>query len=225
MVLALVTVLVGAAPAVAQSHRIYAGGSAGVSGGSRGPVVTGSVFPAGVLAGLRISEAWSVEIEADRGFAAEKPRTTEGTWLSLAARGAPFEEVERLAVRARFVRSDRPGAGLSAHIVWKSREPGRLNAAFYGGVSQRRFYARTIRTITHVPDAPEVPVGSPGIRDADETRRITGGGLTGGAMVLIDLGGAITLAPEFRFTAGLITDESTYKNAQLSLRLMWGLTR
>jgi hypothetical protein len=106
--------------------------------------------------------------------------------------------------------------------VWRSREPGRLNAALYGGVSQRRFHARTIRTITHIPDDPVVPADDPNVHDADETRRITGGGLTGGAMVLIRLADTITLAPEFRLTLGLITDESTYKNAHFALRLMWG---
>jgi hypothetical protein len=79
-----------------------------------------------------------------------------------------------------------------------------------------------IRTITHIPENAGIPPNDPNVRDADETRTITGGGLTGGVMVPVRLTDALTLAPDVRMTAGLITDESTYKVFSAGARLMWG---
>jgi hypothetical protein len=209
-------------PAAAQVNRVYLGTVTGVNGGGRGPVDAGSVWTAGGVVGIRVSGAWSIEFEADRGFGTSERQDRESVWISYAAPGSSREEIERLAVRAMFVRRDVARSGFSAHAVWKSREPGRLNAALYGGVSQRNFDKRVIRTITHVPDDPSVPRNDPNVRDDDSTRTVTGGGLTGGVMVLARITDAITVAPDFRLTLGLITDESTYKILNVGVRVMWG---
>ena len=55
------------------------------------------------------------------------------------------------------------------------------------------------------------------------TRRATivGGGLTGGLMIPVKLSGAVSIAPDVRFTFGLIGDESTYKVFRGGVRVLW----
>jgi hypothetical protein len=210
------------APISAQSTRVYAGGLAGASGGRRGPVDVGTTAVAGGLIGVRLSPAWSVELEMDRGFASPPDRVSETLWISYAPPGSSFAEIERLGVRARFVYRDRPGTGVSALAVWKSRSARPINVAVFGGLSQRQFSSRTIRTITRLPEDLVVSPNDPNVRDADEARTITGRGLTGGAMAVFRIARALTLSPEFRVTAGIITDESTYIDVGGRVRLMWG---
>lgn len=209
-------------PLPAQSTRVYVGGLAGASDGSRGPVDVGTIVTAGGLVGVRLSPAWSVELEMDRGFASPPDRVTDTLWISYAPPGSSFAEIERLGVRARFLYRDRPKVGGSVLGVWKSRAARPLNVALFGGFSQRQFSSRTIRTITRVPDGMAVSPGDPNVRDADETRTITGRGLTGGAMAVFRVRRGLTVGPEFRATAGIITDESTYTDIGGRVRLMWG---
>ena len=218
-----VALVVGAAgSASAQTSRIYFGGVVGSNGGSRGPVDVDTVRTAGGVFGIRLTGAWSVEIEADRGLSTTRRDDGETVWISYAPIGSTPAEIERLGVRARFVRIDESGPGYSVLAVWKSREPGRVNVALSGGISQRSFDKRVIRTITHVPENAGIPSNDPNVRDADETRTITGGGLTGSVMVPVRLTRALAVAPDFRVTLGLITDESTYKVFSAGVRLMWG---
>jgi hypothetical protein len=132
-----------AAPAAAQSvetPRFYVGAATAIDGGSRGPIPRGGVPSAGVLFGVRITNAWSVEVELDRGF-----RTTGSTrdavWISFAPPNSTREEIERLGVRARFERTQKAGPGFSAHAVWRSREAGRVKIGLFGGVSARAMTA------------------------------------------------------------------------------------
>jgi hypothetical protein len=50
---------------------------------------------------------------------------------------------------------------------------------------------------------------------------MNGAGLTGGVMVLIRLTRTITLAPELRYTHGMITDDP-YRVFRSGVRMMWG---
>ncbi|MBA2301172.1 MAG: hypothetical protein H0W08_00910 [Acidobacteria bacterium] len=72
-----------------------------------------------------------------------------------------------------------------------------------------------------MPDDPRIPLNDPTVRDDDSTRTITGGGLTGGVMVLARITDTLTVAPDLRLTLGLITDESPYKILSGGVRLMW----
>ena len=175
-VAALVLIGTCAAPAAAQAGRFYAGAVAGVDSGSRGPIGSGSFPTAGALVGTRIGGGWSAELEVERGF-----RTEERPGRSL------------------YV-SEKADLGWSGLAVWRSRQPGRVNGAVFGGITSRRFKAR-------LPNQVE--------------QTITGKGLTGGGMLLIRIAGPFTLAPEFRYTAGLITDESTYSVSRVAVRALW----
>lgn len=210
------------APVSAQSRPVYVGGLAGASAGSRGPVDVGTIATAGGLIGARLSPAWSVELEMDRGFASPPDRVSDTLWISYAPPGSSFADIERLGLRARFVYRDRPGTGVSVVAVWKSRSARPVNVAVFSGLSQRQFSSRTIRTITRLPEGIVTSPDDPNVRDADETRTRTGRGLTGGTMVVFRIVRALTVSPEFRVTAGIITDESTYTDVGGRVRLMWG---
>ncbi len=76
--------------------------------------------------------------------------------------------------------------------------------------------------ITGVGPGVTYPQGHPARRSFAETHALTGGGVTAGVLVPIRVTSALTLAPEFRVTMGLITDESTYKVMHTGVRVMWG---
>jgi hypothetical protein len=97
-----------------------------------------------------------------------------------------------------------------------------VNVALLGGLSWRTFDRFQSMAITRVGPAVTYPQGHPALRSFTETRELTGGGVTAGVFVPIRATSAVTLAPEFRLTFGLITDESIYKVAHTGVRLMWG---
>ena len=211
-------------PAAAQSNRIYVSGNFAANTGSRGPVDVGTFPTVGGLVGVRVAGAWSVEFELDRGFGESPERIFEGLHSSQVSGPGPYsrEELERTGIFGRSVWSDSVANGYSAHVVWKSREPGRVNVALLGGVSWRTFDQFHSMTVTSVGPGVTYPPGHPNLRSFAETRPLTGGGLTAGLLVPIRIAGALTVAPEFRLTLGLITDESTYKVAHTGVRVMWG---
>lgn len=220
---AIVTFAVAAcwvAPAAAQTRpRFYVGGSTAADLGWRGPVSGGAVPSAGVLFGVRVTEAWSVELEADRAFR-EKGRTDDAMWISFAPANSTREEIERVGIRARWVRTETAGRGGSAHVMWRSRAPGRLNAALFGGVSVRQYHSRTQRTILSVPAEAGISQDNPLLVASDSTRALVGGGLTGGLLVLVRLTSRLTVAPELRYTFGIITNDP-YQVVRPGVRMMW----
>jgi len=224
VILAVAMVVSAAAPAFAQSNRVYVSGDFAVNSGSRGPVDVGSFPTAGGLVGLRLTPAWSVEFELDRGFGESSERVFEGLLSSQVTGPGPYsrEELERTGIFGRSVHSDTVATGYSAHAVWKSRAPGRVNVALLGGLSWRTFDRFHSMTITSVGPGVTYPAGHPALQSFAETRSLTGGGLTGGVLIPVRIAGGLTVAPEFRITLGLITDESTYKVAHTGVRVMWG---
>ena len=224
IVLVLLLVVWAAVPSVAQSNRAYVSGVFATNSGSRGPVDVGTFPTAGGLVGLRLSGAWSVEVELDRGFGESSERVFEGLLLSQVTGPGPHsrEDLERAGVFGRSVHRESVATGYSAHVVWRSQEPRRVNVALLGGLSWRTFDRFHSTTITAVGPAVTYPPGHPNLRSFEEVRPLTGGGLTGGLMVPIRMTSRLTLAPEFRVTLGLITDESTYKVAHTGVRVMWG---
>ena len=213
----LIAILAAGAPAGAQP-RFYGGGSVAADAGARGPVDVGTFPAAGGLVGWRFSKHWSLEFHLDRGFGEGDPRTFEG--LLLAQQGGPL--LERSGVFGRSVWQERPKAGWAALAVYATRQPGRVDFAVYGGVSERRFEERHVTTITSVGPDVTWPPDHPNLRNRDEQWTVKGGGLTGGVLVPVKLADQITVAPEIRVTLGIITDESTYKQFYSGVRVMWG---
>lgn len=213
------TILALSGPASAQS-TFYGGGSVAADAGGRGPVDVGTFAAAGGLVGWRFTRHWSVEFHLDRGFGEGDPRTFEG--LLYAQQGSPGTVLERGGVFGRSTWQDRPKAGWAALAVYATRHPGRVDLALYGGVSERRFETHHVTTITSVGPDVTWPQDHPNLQDRDEQWTVKGGGLTGGVMVPVRLAERISVAPEFRVTLGIITDESTYKQFYSGVRVMWG---
>lgn len=223
-VLILVMAAMAAVPAAAQSHRVYLSGVFAANSGGRGPVDVGTFPTAGGLVGLRLTDAWSVEFGLDLGFGESSQRIFEGLLSSQVSGPGPFsrEELERNGIFGRSVWSESVATGYSAQVVWKSRAPGRVNVGLLGGLSWRTFDRFHSMTITSVGPGVTYPPAHPSLRSFAETQPLTGGGLTGGVLVPIRVTSALTVAPEFRVTFGLITDESTYRVAHTGVRVMWG---
>ena len=90
------------------------------------------------------------------------------------------------------------------------------------GLSWRTFDTFHSMTVTSVGPGVTYTPGHPNTTGFADTRPLTGGGLTAGVLVPIRVAGGLTVAPEFRLTCGLITDESIYRVAHTGVRVMWG---
>ena len=214
--------VLAAAPAVAQTgnSRIYAAATTAVDAGQRGNVPGGAVPSAGVLVGVRLTGAWSVEAEIERGFRTTST-SSEAFWVSYPPTPSTNrEEFDRYGIRARFDRSQKAGPGWSAHVMWRTREQGRVNAGLFTGVSSRFYDSRVVRTTTFVSPLIDLPPDHPSVLGEDSTRRLNAGGLTGGLVILVRATDALTLAPEFRLTRGFITDDP-YTVFKTGIRAMW----
>lgn len=211
-----------AVPAEAQDRRVYAAAVAAMDTGKRGPVDLGSFPAAGGGVGVRVWKGLGVELVIDRGFATSDDRVFEG--ILQVDTNVPItnqEERERKGVFGRTVDRSWAATGYSAHLVWASRTPSRVNAAFYAGLSWRDFKRQHVRTITAIGPEVTYPPNHLALRNIDETRTTTGGGLTAGAMIPIRLTGRLSAAPDVRVTFGVITDESTYVVLHTGVRLLW----
>jgi hypothetical protein len=208
------------APLAAQTpSRFYFGASTGAEGGARGPIWDGTVPSAGALVGVRVSDAWSVEVELDRGFWTTN-RTSEAVWLSFAPPNSTYEEIQRLGIRARFERTQKAGPGFGAHLMWRSRDAGRVNVGLFAGVSARAFNSRVIRTTVFVPPELNLSPDRQDLQRSDETRDMTGGGPTAGLVIFVRVMPGLTVAPELRCAAGIITDDP-YRVFRGGVRMLW----
>jgi hypothetical protein len=215
-------VFLGALAAEAQTmdRRFYVAATTATDGGTRGSIPGGAVPSAGVLFGGRISEAWAVEVEIERGFGTTS-RSDEAVWISYPpTRNPTREEIERYGIRARFDRTQKAGRGWSAHVVWRTREPGRVNAALLGGVSSRVYDSSVLRTTTFVSPELDLPSTHRNLQNEASSRRMVAGGLTAGFLVLVRVAPGFTVAPEVRCTAGLITDDP-YRVFRIGIRAIW----
>jgi hypothetical protein len=220
LTLVIAVVALGVVPAAAQSSRIYGAGVAGVHSGA---LSVGTVSTIGGLAGIRMTDAWSIEFEMDKGSAGSGDLVFEGL-LSAQVSGPGQPTPEELAHNGIFGRSvwrHSSGRGYSARVVWKTRKPGRVNAAVFGGVSARHYDSRHAVTITSIGPGVTYPAGRTATTSSVTSRTRTAGGLIGGIMVPIRIASGVTVAPELRFITGLIGDDP-YRTVHLGTRLMWG---
>jgi hypothetical protein len=220
---ALIIGILSAVPAGAQptdNSRFYAGASAAVDVGQRGNVPGGGVPSAGMLFGVRITPAWSVEAEIEQGFRTTS-NSSEDFWVAYPpTASANREEFERYGIKARFDRSQKAGTGWSAHVMWRTREEGRVHAGVFGGVSSRFYDSRVVRTTTFVSPLIDLPANHPSVLGEDSKRRLYAGGFTGGLAILVRATGRLTVAPEIRLTKGFITDDP-YTVFKTGVRAMW----
>lgn len=221
-VAACAALLLWGTPAHAQSigQRFYVAATTAVDAGERGNIEGGAVPSAGMLIGFRLSDAWSVEGEIEKPFRTTS-NTSEAFWVSYPPTTDPTRaDFERYGIKARFDRSQQADYGWSAHVMWRTREPGRVNAGFFGGVSTRTFTSRTVRTTTFVSPLIDLPPTHPSVLGEDSRRRNTAGGLTGGIAIFVRAVDRVTIVPEFRFTKGFIRDDP-YTVFRVGMRAAW----
>ena len=203
------------------NRRLYIGGTLGVEGGTRGDIHLGGVRTIGGVMGLKIGSRWSIEVEVDNGSGTSE-REFNGFLFSL----RPFandDEQRRVGVFGRSVHHDLAGWGYSAQVVWRTDEPGRVNAAFFAGMHARRFLHHHERTITSVgPDAGIAP-DHPELRNVDELEWLTGGGYSTGVLLPIRIARELHVAPEAKFTFGGVSgSDGPYSVFKTGVRLLWG---
>ena len=211
--------VVGISTVQAQS-RVYVAATTAVDGGERGNIPAGAVPSVGGLVGFRLTDAWSIEAEVERGFRTTTTGSGESTFVSFPPTPTPTpEEIELYGARARFDRTQTAGTGWSAQAVWRSREPGRVNVGLLAGLSARAYTSRVVRTTTFI--GPLVPASQiDQLSDETSTRRMVGTGLTAGVLLPVRVTRQLTVAPEFRFTAGFITNDP-YRVFRSGVRVMW----
>src|SRR5688572_14774301 len=78
-------------------HRLYIGGSVSIVHVNADEVDARGTSAVGTSIGLRLTPAFSVEVEASQGLG-ELSRVYSGKFVSFAGPGASREEIERLAV-------------------------------------------------------------------------------------------------------------------------------
>jgi len=212
--------LLCATPGAQAQSRVYVAVAPAADAGERGNIPGGAVPSLGGLVGIRLTDAWSLELEVERGWRTTTAGSGEAVIVSFPPTMTPTrEEIEQYGIRARSDRTQKAGAGWSAFAAWQSREPGRVNMGLLAGVSSRVYITRLIRTTTFVSPLLNLP---PTYRLPDEnsTRRLIAGGLTGGLVILVRVTNRLTVAPEFRITTGLITDDP-YRVFRSGVRVMW----
>jgi hypothetical protein len=208
------------ATAQSSSQRVYLAATTAVDAGDRGDIRGGTVPSVGLLVGVRLTDAWSVEAEIEKPFRTTS-NTSEAFWVSYPpSPNASREDFERYGIKARFDRSQTAEAGWSAFLMWRTREPGRVNAGIFGGVSARTFTSRTVRTTTFVSPLIDLPPTHPSVLGEDSLHRSTSGGVTGGVAILVRTTDTLTLTPEFRFTKGFIRDDP-YTVFRVGMRAAW----
>lgn len=211
-------VILAAAQASAQG-RFYAGVTTATDGGNRGNIPGGAVPSVGGVLGVRLGQAWALELEVERGFRTTTAGTGDSILVSFPPSPNPTrEEIERYGILVHSARTQRAGAGWSAHAVWRTREPGRVNVGLLMGVASRVYSTTLVRTTLAVSPLVTLP---PTYRLPDETsgRRMVAGGLSGGVVVFVRVTDRLSIAPDFRFVAGLITDDP-YRVFRTGVRAM-----
>ncbi len=216
---AAVALILGVSPAAAQP-RIYVAATMAADGGERGNIPGGAVPSVGGLVGVRLTDAWSLEVEGERGFRTTFAGSGESTLLSFPPSPNPTrDEIEAYGIRTRNERRQTAGAGWAAHAMWRTREPGRVNVGLLAGVSSRVYTSHLVRTTTFVSPLLTLPANYQ-LPDERSARRMIAGGLSGGLAIFVRATRQLTIAPEVRVTTGLITNDP-YRVFRSGVRAIW----
>jgi hypothetical protein len=211
---------IAAAPVARAQPRVYVAATTAVDAGERGNIPGGAVPSVGAVIGVRLSDAWSVELEIERGFMTTHAGSGESVLISFPpTRNPTREEIELYGIRTRNERTQTAGAGWAAHARWRSQDPGRVNVSLLAGLSSRAYEAELVRTTTFVSPLLDL---SPSYRLPDEhsIRRMVGWGLSGGLTIPVRITSQLALEPEVRVAAGLITNDR-YMVFRAGLRTTW----
>ena len=209
--------------AAAQDRRFYAAMTTAVDAGDRGNIPGGSVPSVGGLVGIRLTDAWGIELEIERAFRTTHAGSGESVLQVFPPFGPPRiptrEEIELYGVRTRDDRTQAAGAGWAVHAVWRSRDPGRVNVGLLMGVASRVYETHLVRRTTYVSPLAVLPA-TYRLPDETSSRRMVAGGPSAGLVIFVRVTDALTVAPEVRCDTGLITDDP-YRVFRTGVRAMY----
>jgi hypothetical protein len=208
---------IAAVPPAAAQPRFYVSATTAVE---RGNIPGGAVPSVGAVIGLALNDAWGVELEIERAFMTTHTGSGESVLVSFpTSRNPTREEIELYGIRTRDERTQTAGPGWAAHARWRSRDPGRVNVSLLAGLSSRVYGTELVRTTTFVSPLLDL---SPTYRLPDEhsKRGMVGWGLSGGLTIPVRITSQLTLEPEIRVAAGLITNDR-YRVLRAGLRTTW----
>jgi hypothetical protein len=200
--------------------RFYVAATTAADAGNRGNIPGGSVPSLGAVAGVRLTDAWGIEVEVERGFRTTTAGSGESVLLSFPPVQNPTrQQIEDYGIRVRDARTQTAGTGWSAYATWRSREPGRVNVGLLGGVSARTFTTTLARETIWVSPLVTLPANYR-LPDENSSRTMTAGGFSGGVLIFVRATRQLTIAPELRLTVGMITDDP-YRVLRTGVRAMW----
>jgi hypothetical protein len=214
------SLMLGGFSAAEAQPRLYVAATTAVDGGERGNIPGGAVPSIGGVIGMSLTDAWSVEVEIERGFMTTHNGTGEAVLFSFPPSRSPSrEEIELYGIRTRDERTQSAGGGWAAHAVWRSHDPGRVNGGLMAGVAARAYEAELVRTTTFVSPLIDLPPNFQ-LPDEHSTRRMVGWGLSGGVVIPVRITTHLALEPELRVAVGLITNDR-YVVVRAGLRTTW----
>ena len=217
LVAGVVTGILAAAPATAQSRfHPYAGVGIG-SFSVTADQVDGRSFAGGLFGGFSLAKHVDLEIEFGRP-ADTFTRSYTGPSVSFAGPGAAHDEIVQRAVITRFDKSREVSASLSVVVVLRPALGKRLTPGLILGVTNHRVSDRTVYTPVSIPEG--IDPHHPSVVASIETHSRNIGGPTFGANLAIALTRQLSIVPDARYDYGSIGDEIN-NSFRTSVRMLW----
>ena len=217
LVAGVVTAILAAAPATAQSRfHPYAGASIG-SFSVTADQVDGRSLAGGLFGGFSLAK--HVDLDVEFVLPADTfTRLYTGPGVSFAGPEASYDEIVRRAVITRFDRSRDVTATLSVVVVLHPAPGKRLTPGLILGVTNHRVRDRTVYTPVSIPEG--IDPQHPSVVASIETHSRNLGGPTIGANLAIALTRQLSIVPDVRYDYGSIGDEIN-NSFRTSVRMQW----
>jgi opacity protein-like surface antigen len=214
---AVVTAILAAAPAAAQSRfQPYAGASIG-SFSVSADEVDGRSVAGGLFGGMSLGTYVDLDVEVVLP-ADTFTRSYTGPSVSFAAPGSSYDETVRRSVITRFDKEREVIATFSAVVILRPATGQRVTPGLVVGVTNHRVRDRTVYTPVSIPDG--VDPQHPSVVGSIETHSRNIGGPTIGANLAIALTRQLSIVPDVRYDYGSIGDEIN-NSLRTSVRMQW----
>ena len=217
LVAGVVTAILAAAPATAQSRfRSYAGASIG-SFSVSADQVDGRSLAGGLFGGLSLAKYLDLDVEFV--FPTDVfTRSYTGPGVSFAGPEASYDEILRRAVITRYDRSREVTATLSAVVVFRPPLGSRLTPGLIVGVTNHRVRDQSAYTPVSIPEGIDPQHRS--VVGSIETQSRNIGGPTFGVNLAIAVTRQLSIIPDVRYDYGSIGDEIN-NSFRTSVRMQW----
>jgi hypothetical protein len=222
MVAAVPTVAAAQTPARFEVGPVVRTDKVSVDGVSRSMPVLG------VAATARLSKTWGLEGEFTRADGGEFEHSYEGISETFAPEGAPFAELERLGVHARWRHAYRPGFGGSVAVTARGRVTSRADVLVRLGLASRAYTETLEYIVLSIPEGIDpsrlssVSFGNGERSSNPYTTTTQRGGLLMGAELPIRIAARLTVAPDVRYVfGGGPRKNDPHREASIGLRVGW----